>query len=168
MADANQDKSEVRGKVELSNPIHLLAFGFGAGLSPRAPGTMGTIVAVFLYLLMAEFLSIYAYLVLIIVSFAIGIYLCGRTAKDLGVHDHGSIVWDEFVGYWITMFMAPVTWYWVLSGFILFRLFDILKPFPIGWLDKKVEGGIGIMLDDVLAGVFAAICLQIMIYLISR
>jgi len=168
MADANQDKGEVRGKVELSNPIHLLAFGFGAGLSPRAPGTMGTIVAVFLYLLMAEFLSIYAYLVLIIVSFAIGIYLCGRTAKDLGVHDHGSIVWDEFVGYWITMFMAPVTWYWVLSGFILFRLFDILKPFPIGWLDKKVEGGIGIMLDDVLAGVFAAICLQIMIYLISR
>jgi len=168
MADANQDKGEVRGKVELSNPIHLLAFGFGAGLSPRAPGTMGTIVAVFLYLLMAEFLSIYAYLVLIIVSFAIGIYLCGRTAKDLGVHDHGGIVWDEFVGYWITMFMAPVTWYWVLSGFILFRLFDILKPFPIGWLDKKVEGGIGIMLDDVLAGVFAAICLQIMIYLISR
>lgn len=168
MADANQDSGEVRGKVRLSNPVHLLAFGFGAGLSSRAPGTMGTIVAVLLYLLMAEFLSLYAYLALIIVGFAIGIYLCGRTAKDLGVHDHGGIVWDEFVGYWITMFMVPVTWYWVLSGFILFRLFDILKPFPIGWLDKKVEGGMGIMLDDVLAGVYAAICLQIMIYLISR
>lgn len=172
MADANQDKgevrSEIRGEVELSNPVHLLAFGFGSGLSPRAPGTMGTIVAVPLYLLMAAFLSPYVYLGLIIASFVIGIYLCGRTAKDLGVHDHGGIVWDEFVGYWITMFMVPVTWYWVLSGFILFRLFDILKPFPIGWLDKKVEGGVGIMLDDVLAGVYAAICLQIMIYLISR
>ncbi len=168
MTDAGQDKGEVKGQVRLSNPVHLLAFGFGSGLSPRAPGTMGTIVAVPLYLLMVHFLSPYSYLALIIVTFVIGIYLCGRTAKDLGVHDHGGIVWDEFVGYWITMFMVPLTWYWVLAGFILFRLFDILKPFPIGWLDRKVGGGLGIMVDDVLAGAYAAICLQIIIHLISR
>ncbi|MDC1527605.1 phosphatidylglycerophosphatase A [Gammaproteobacteria bacterium] len=168
MTDADQDKGEDKAEVSLRNPVHLLAFGFGSGLSPRAPGTMGTIVAVPLYLLMATFLSQYAYLGLILVSFVIGIYLCGRTAKDLGVHDHGGIVWDEFVGYWITMFMVPLTWYWVLAGFMLFRLFDILKPFPIGWLDRKVEGGLGIMLDDVLAGVYAAICLQLIIQLIYR
>jgi phosphatidylglycerophosphatase A len=168
MSDYVQDEAEVKGEVSLTNPVHLLAFGFGSGLSPRAPGTMGTIVAVPLYLLMAAFLSPHVYLGLIIVSFVIGIYLCGRTAKDLGVHDHGGIVWDEFVGYWITMFMVPLSWYGVLAGFILFRLFDILKPFPIGWLDSKVKGGLGIMLDDVLAGVYAAICLQIIIQLISR
>ena len=154
-----------QAKPVMTNPVHFLAFGFGAGLSPKAPGTMGTLVAVPLFLLLA-YLPVYVYLALITAAFLVGIYLCGRTASDLGVHDHGGIVWDEFVGYWITMILVPVTWYWVLAGFVLFRVFDILKPFPIGWLDKKVGGGLGIMIDDVLAGVYALICLQVLVYLV--
>ena len=154
-----------QAKPVMTNPVHFLAFGFGAGLSPKAPGTMGTLVAVPLFLLLA-YLPVYVYLALITAAFLVGIYLCGRTASDLGVHDHGGIVWDEFVGYWITMILVPVTWYWVLAGFVLFRVFDILKPFPIGWLDKKVGGGLGIMIDDVLAGVYALICLQVLVFLL--
>jgi phosphatidylglycerophosphatase A len=154
-----------QAKPVMTNPVHFLAFGFGAGLSPKAPGTMGTLVAVPLFLLLAN-LPVYAYLAIITAAFLAGIYLCGRTASDLGVHDHGGIVWDEFVGYWITMILVPVTWYWVLAGFVLFRVFDILKPFPIGWLDKKVGGGLGIMIDDVLAGVYALICLQVLVFLL--
>lgn len=147
------------------NPIHFLAFGFGSGLSPKAPGTVGTIMAVLIYLVIVQYLWLYTYLALVLVAFVVGIYLCGKTAQDMGEHDHGGIVWDEFVGYWITMFMVPVTWYWVLAGFALFRFFDILKPFPIGWLDKKVHGGLGIMLDDLVAGLYALIILQVAIVL---
>ena len=146
------------------NPVHFLAFGFGAGLSPKVPGTIGTLVAIPLYLVLVEYLPFFTYLGAITVAFLAGIYLCGRTAKDLGVHDHGGIVWDEFVGYWITMILVPVTWYWIAIGFLLFRFFDILKPFPIGWLDKKVQGGFGIMLDDLIAGIYAGIVLQTVIF----
>ena len=146
------------------NPVHFLAFGFGAGLAPKAPGTAGTLVAVPLYLLLINTLNLYAYLGVVGAAFILGIYLCGRTAADLGVHDHGGIVWDEFVGFWITMILVPPTWYWLLAGFVLFRCFDILKPFPIGLLDKKVQGGFGIMLDDVIAGVFAGVMLHIAIF----
>ena len=142
------------------NPVHFLAFGFGAGLAPKAPGTAGTLVAVPLYLVLILGLNVYAYLGVIIAAFILGIYLCGRTASDLGVHDHGGIVWDEFVGFWITMIAAPVGWIWVLVGFVLFRFFDIIKPWPISWIDKKISGGLGIMLDDVIAGVMAALVLQ--------
>jgi phosphatidylglycerophosphatase A len=141
------------------NPVHWLAFGFGSGLSPKAPGTAGTLAAIPLYLLLAE-LSLIPYLFMLLVTFALGVYLCGKTADDLGVHDHPGIVWDEFVGYWITMLLAPAGWSWVIIGFILFRIFDVLKPWPIRWLDKHVHGGMGIMIDDVLAGVFAWLVLQ--------
>ena len=97
---------------------------------------------------------------MLLVTSVMGIYICGQTARDLGVHDHGSIVWDEFVGFWITMFAAPVGWVWVVVGFVLFRFFDIIKPWPISWIDKKITGGFGIMLDDVIAGVMAAVVLQ--------
>ncbi|MDC0598590.1 phosphatidylglycerophosphatase A [Gammaproteobacteria bacterium] len=142
------------------NPIHFLAFGFGSGLSPVAPGTVGTLVAVPLYLLL-DLLPLSYYLLALLLSTALGIYLCDKTARDIGVHDHGGIVWDEFVGYWITMLVAPAGWLWILLGFILFRFFDIIKPFPIGWLDKKIGGGMGIMIDDVVAGSFAWFCLQL-------
>jgi len=148
----------------LKNPVHFLAFGFGSGLAPKAPGTAGTLVAIPLYLVLVAFLDLYAYLGIVVVAFVAGIYLCGKTATDLGVHDHGGIVWDEFVGFWITMILVPVTWYWVLAGFLLFRFFDIVKPFPIAWLDQKVQGGFGIMLDDVIAGLYAAIVLQIALF----
>ena len=141
------------------NPIHLLAFGFGSGAAPKAPGTWGTLAAVLIYWPLSQ-LSPEHYLLMLLVTSVMGIYICGQTARDLGVHDHGSIVWDEFVGFWITMFAAPVGWVWVVVGFVLFRFFDIIKPWPISWIDKNITGGLGIMLDDVIAGVMAAGVLQ--------
>ncbi len=150
----------------LRNPVHFLAFGFGSGLSPVAPGTVGTVAAIPCYLLLAQ-LSLPFYLLVLVLSFGLGIYLCGKTAHDLGEHDHGGIVWDEFVGYWITMLAAPSGWLWVLLGFVLFRLFDILKPWPISWLDRHIDGGLGIMLDDALAGSLAWLCLQSLVILMA-
>lgn len=150
----------------LANPVHALAFGFGSGLSPKAPGTMGTLAAIPLYLLMSS-LPLIAYAAMLIVTFTVGVYLCDKTSRDLGVHDHPGIVWDEFVGYWITMFAAPAGWLWVVIGFLWFRLFDVLKPWPINWLDEKVEGGFGIMIDDVLAGVMALICVQLSYWVLA-
>ena len=153
-------------KAILANPIHLLAFGFGAGLSPKAPGSVGTIVAVLIYLVLPSMPPI-IYAGLVLLSFFFGIWICGKTAEDLGVHDHGGIVWDEFVGYWITMFMAPSGLFWVLLGFVFFRLLDIFKPWPIKWADKELAGGLGIMLDDVLAGIMAALGMQAVVVLIG-
>lgn len=149
----------------LRNPVHLLAFGFGSGLSPKAPGTVGTLVAIVPYLLFSQ-LPLPAYLLILLFSFGLGIYLCGKSAELLGVHDHGGIVWDEFVGFWITMLVAPQGWVWILLGFLLFRFFDILKPFPISYLDKQLGGGLGIMMDDAVAGTFAWFCLQLIALMI--
>lgn len=146
------------------NPIHFLAFGLGSGTVDKAPGTFGTLAAIPAYLLMQNWTE-QNYLIMLLVTFIIGVYLCDKTSKDLGVHDHSGIVWDEFVGYWITMWMAPEGWLYIVIGFVLFRVFDILKPWPISWLDKKVHGGFGIMIDDVLAGVFAFLALQGLIHL---
>lgn len=143
----------------LKSPIHFFAFGFGWGLAPVAPGTFGTIAAIPVYLFLSQ-LTPSAYLLAVVAFFAVGVWLCGRSSEMLGVHDHGGIVWDEFVGFFITMMFAPPGLIWIVVGFILFRVFDIWKPFPIGWLDKKVHGGLGIMLDDVVAGIFALIILQ--------
>jgi phosphatidylglycerophosphatase A len=148
--------------VALKSPIGFLAFGFGSGLAPKAPGTFGTLAAIPVYFLMAP-LSWPLYLLLIILSFVFGIYVCDRASQMLGVHDHGGIVWDEFVGLWITLFLIPFEWHWLLLGFVLFRFFDIIKPFPIKWLDKKVKGGFGIMIDDVIAGIFAWVVLMIIV-----
>ena len=144
---------------DLKQPIQFLALGFGSGLAPKAPGTFGTVAAVPLFLLLAMLTPLY-YLIAIIVMSIAGIYICGKAANDVGVHDHPAIVWDEFVGYWIALWALPATWGWMLAGFVLFRLFDILKPWPIGWLDKRVDGGFGIMVDDVVAGVMACAVLH--------
>ena len=146
---------------KLSNPVHFLALGFGSGLIKPAPGTWGTLAAVPVYLLMlyAFPLGLHSYIAVLFVSFIVGVYLCGKTADDVGVHDHGAIVWDEFVGFWITMTLIPFSWSNLILGFALFRLFDIVKPWPIKLLDKHVHGGFGIMIDDVLAGVFAWVIL---------
>ena len=143
----------------------MLAFGFGSGLSKKAPGTMGTVLAVILFyglMLMGQVWYI-AGLVLVVLS---GSWICGEASKKLGVHDHGGIVWDEVAGYLLTMYWAPFTLQNMLIGFILFRAFDILKPWPINWLDKHVSGGFGIMIDDILAGLMAAACLQGLLYII--
>ncbi len=141
------------------NPIHFLAFGFGSGAMPFAPGTFGTLAALPIYLLMVP-LSLWAYLAVVVVMTLLGVWLCHVTSRDLGVHDHGGIVWDEIVGYLITMIAAPPGWQWMVAGFVLFRFFDIIKPWPIGWADRRVHGGLGIMLDDVLAAVLAWVVLQ--------
>jgi len=152
-------------KPNWRNPIHLLAFGLGSGAAPKAPGTFGTLAAIPLYWLLQPLAPI-NYLLVTVVLFFVGIWLCDKTSRDLGVHDHGGIVWDEWVGFLITMWLAPTGWGWLLLGFLLFRVFDILKPWPIGWLDKKVAGGLGIMLDDVLAGIFAFLLLQLSVALV--
>ena len=138
----------------LANPIQFLALGFGSGLAPKAPGTFGTLAAVPLFLLMSGLTPLIYGLIVLVVCIA-GIYICGKAASDVGVHDHGAIVWDEFAGFFITMFMVPVSWQSVLVGFILFRIFDIAKPWPISVADKKLTGGFGIMFDDILAGLLA-------------
>ena len=152
-------------RPNLKNPVHLLAFGFGSGLAPKAPGTVGTLAAVPLYLLLAP-LPLAAYLLAVVLIALAGIWICGRTSRDLGVHDHGGIVWDEFAGFLVTMTAVPLAWPWVVAGFLLFRLFDILKPWPIGWLDERVAGGLGIMLDDLLAGLYAWGCLQLLLWIL--
>lgn len=142
---------------QLRNPIHLLALGFGSGLLKPAPGTWGTLASVPLFLVLLNIAPTgsAAYFAFVAVSFLFGVYICGKTASDVGVHDHSAIVWDEFVGFWITMAIVAPNWLNIVLGFLLFRLFDILKPWPIKVLDKSVHGGFGIMIDDVLAGIFA-------------
>jgi len=150
--------------ITLKNPWHLLATGFGSGLSPVVPGTMGTLASIPLYLLLVQ-LPFPMYVVAVVISCIIGVKICQVTSDDMGVHDHGSIVWDEFAGFWITMGLVPLLqlptddWKWLLAGFVLFRFFDMVKPWPIGWLDKRIHGGLGIMIDDIVAGVMAGIAL---------
>lgn len=150
-----------KDKLNLRNPIHLLATGFGSGLAPMIPGTIGTLAAVPFYYLFVWISPILLWGAILLGAIA-GVYICQKTSDDMQVHDHGSIVWDEFVGFWITMLLVPsLSWQPILVGFILFRLFDMLKPWPICWFDKKVHGGFGIMLDDVIAGIISMLLLWI-------
>ena len=140
-------------------PPLLLAFGFGLGLAPKAPGTAGTLLGVAAHLAtMGLALPIRAGVV--VALFGVGVWCCGVAAKRLGVPDHPGIVFDEVVGYLIAMLFAPAGWLWIGAGFVLFRLFDIWKPWPIRLVDRQVHGGFGIMLDDALAGALAAVILS--------
>jgi len=143
------------------NPLHFIAFGFGSGAAPVAPGTFGSLLGLLLFLLLQP-LPWASYLLVVLVAFVVGVPICGKTANDLGVHDHSGIVWDEIVGIWIALFALPQGWVWLIVGFLLFRLFDITKPWPIGWIDAKVSGGLGIMLDDLLAGIYACLWVQLL------
>lgn len=149
----------------LLNPVHFLAAGFGAGCVPGIPGTAGTVIGAIIYYPLQN-ADPRVYLGILIAIVIAGIWICGKTARALGVHDHSAIVWDEIAGYLVTMFMAPAGWMWIIAGFILFRLFDILKPWPISRVDRQVKGGTGIMLDDIIAGVFGLLTLQITAYLL--
>ena len=146
---------------DLLNPLHFLSLGFGSGLLKPGPGTWGTLAALPIWWFFLAELSWSSYLLVILVSFAFGVFVCGYTAKALGTHDHGAIVWDEFVGVWIALALMPKFWVALLLGFIFFRIFDIFKPYPIKLLDKHVHGGFGIMIDDVLAGIFAWVCVKL-------
>jgi len=149
-----------------TNPVHLLAYGFGAGLSPKAPGTAGTVVAIPIYLMLA-YTGTGVYWLFLAVALAAGVLICGYTAKRIGVDDPKGVVWDEIVGYLITMLGLPLGVVWLIGGFLLFRLFDIWKPWPIRWIDRHVKGGLGIMLDDVIAAIFSCLILNLIIYLLK-
>jgi phosphatidylglycerophosphatase A len=166
----SEPKNSIRvpAATVLRSPVHLLAFWFGCGLSPKAPGTVGTVGAIPLWLLLQWWApSLPVYLGLLLALFAVGCWICGESARLLGVHDYGGIVFDEVVGLLITCIplLPALGWVhsgqngWLLAAFLLFRLFDIWKPWPIRWFDRKVESGLGIMLDDVLAAVYAAVLL---------
>lgn len=151
---ARHPAGRARPRFDWRRPHHWLAYGAGSGLSPWAPGTAGTLAAIPLYLLLAP-LPLVAYLALVAAFFAIGVWACDKTARELGVDDPSPVVWDEVVGLLVTMIAAPAGWVWVLIGFLLFRFFDILKPWPIRVLDRDLHGGLGIMLDDLVAGLMA-------------
>ncbi len=143
-----------------TNPWHFITFGFGSGAMPFAPGTFGTLACIPFYLL-AQNLSWWGYGILTLLLIAAATYLCGRVCEEINVHDHPGTVLDEFAGFFVTMWFAPHGWAWIVVGFVLFRFFDILKPYPIKWIDENVSGGFGVVFDDVLAGVYSLILLQI-------
>jgi len=156
------NKTSLRN-LALKTPTGLLAFGFGSGLSPFAPGTMGTIIAIPFAIALKNLDSFWFWMVLP-VSFFFGVWLCDRVSQKLGMHDHGGIVWDEMVGYWLAVAFVPLQWIWLLAAFLLFRFFDIFKPWPIRQLDKNVSGGFGIMIDDVLAAIYTIALLGLVQY----
>ena len=155
----------LRQRVSMLNPIHFLALGFGSGLIPKAPGTFGSLAAIPIVILCSVYFNFTIYVLVALFASVAGIYVCGKTAKDMQVHDDSSIVWDEIAGMLITMIAVPMTWQTLLTGFLLFRFFDIAKPWPISFLDKNVHGGIGIMMDDVLAGLFSLGCMHLILHL---
>ena len=153
-------------KTALGSPSGFLAFGFGSGLSPFAPGTMGTLAAIpFAFVLKS--LGAVGFWIMLLLLFLAGIKLCTHVSRKLGVHDHGGIVWDEMVGYWLAVAFVPLQWQWLLAAFVLFRFFDIVKPWPIRQIDKKISGGFGIMIDDVVAALFSMIILAVLTRLIT-
>ena len=153
--------------LKLTNPIHFLAVGLGSGLSPIMPGTMGSLMAIPLWLLFLG-LQPTLYWVFILVTFVFGCYICQKTSDDTHTHDSGHIVWDEFVGMWITLYFIPqFSILWVTIAFVAFRLFDMAKPWPIRWFDKRVPGGFGIMVDDVIAAIFSSITVWVLAYLLA-
>lgn len=162
-----KNKTEIRlvtPRQVFTDPAHFLAFGFGSGLSPWMPGTCGTLVAIPIYLLL-QYLPLTYYVLVTLVMTVLGFWLCDVSAKKIGVHDYSGIVWDEIVGFLWVMVAVPLHVYWVLLGFILFRVFDIWKPWPIRWLDQKVHGGVGIVVDDLVAALYAWIVLQLCVRL---
>jgi phosphatidylglycerophosphatase A len=144
----------------LRHPAGWLGTGFGSGLAPRAPGTVGTLVALLPWWLWLRGLETPAYLLVLALAFAVGVWAANWMIARTRIQDPSVFVWDEFVGVWIALCLAPAGWPWLLAGFALFRLFDIWKPWPVRWADRHVHGGLGAMLDDVLAGVYALVTLQ--------
>ena len=163
----------------LATPAGWLACGFGSGLAPMAQGTFGSLAALLPWLLLRQ-LSLPLYLLVLLVGFAVGVWACDVAGRALGVDDHRSLVWDEFIGQWIALIpllipallptaLSPAggfRWWMIAAGFALFRLFDVWKPWPIRWLDRRVKGGFGVMIDDVIAGVFAALVLGLALQLV--
>lgn len=152
-------------RLLLSHPSHFVALGFGSGLVPKGPGTAGTLAAWLLYPLLRDNLSDAQLLGFLAVSFFFGILACERTGRALGVADHGAIVWDEVVAFWLVLFFIPAGLGWQAVAFGLFRFFDIVKPPPIRWVDERTRGGLGVMLDDLLAAGYTLLVLTMVVKL---
>jgi len=152
-------------RVVLGHPAGWIATGFGSGLSPLAPGTAGSLAALLPWLALAE-LPLPHYALALVLALALGVWACAWVVRTTHVADPAYAVWDEFVGLWIALIPLvgmPRSWPWIACGFILFRIFDIWKPWPVSWADRNVEGGFGVMLDDIVAGLYAAIVLAAML-----
>jgi len=145
----------------LSHPAHLVAFGFGVGLAPVAPGTWGTLLALPVYWLVSPRLEPVEFLLMLAVLFALGVWACEVTGRAIGASDHGGMVWDETVAFLLVLFFVPATLPWQAAAFLLFRLFDILKPPPIRYYDQALKGGFGVMLDDLIAASYALLVLAV-------
>jgi len=145
-------------RAVMTDPVNFLAFGFGTGLAPFAPGTFGSIPGLVLFWLTMDF-GLYVQVGIAVSMTLVGIWICGESARRIGVHDHGGIVWDEIVGMYVTLIVAPVSIVGFVLAFILFRVMDIVKPWPIRDLDHSIHGGLGIMLDDLVAALYAALLL---------
>jgi phosphatidylglycerophosphatase A len=163
MSGRMEKSSRLRAGL-LKDPIHFLALGFGTGLSPVAPGTFGTLLAVPLGFLLLR-LPVGVAVAVVAIAVAAGIFITGESAKRLGIHDHSGIVWDEIAAFLGLVLLLPAGWPWIALGFLAFRAFDILKPWPIRDLDHRLAGGLGIMLDDLVAAVFAAVSVRLIEYL---
>lgn len=160
VTSTGQDRSLLRAPILLKHPAGWLATGLGVGLAPRAPGTVGSIAALAPWLFLRE-LPLPVYVAVLGAFFAFGCWAARWVIRRTGVQDPGVVVLDEFVGMWITLAAAPAGWVWMLVGLLLFRLFDVLKPWPVSWADRRIKGGFGAMFDDALAGVFALVVLQL-------
>jgi phosphatidylglycerophosphatase A len=153
-------------RTVLTDPVNFAAFGFGTGLAPFAPGTFGSIPGLILFWLTLDF-GIYVQLGVAAAIAVAGVWICGESARRIGVHDHGGIVWDEIVGMYVTLFLAPVSVVGFVLAFVLFRIMDIVKPWPIRDLDHRIHGGLGIMLDDLVAALYAAVLLALYAWLMT-
>lgn len=152
--------TKIEARAVLTDPVNFLAFGFGTGLAPFAPGTFGSIPGLLLFWATLDF-GLYVQLAVALALVVAGIWICGESARRIGVHDHGGIVWDEIAGMYLTLLLAPATLQGFLVAFLLFRVMDIVKPWPIRELDHRIHGGLGIMLDDLVAALYAALLLAL-------
>ncbi|OGV27521.1 MAG: phosphatidylglycerophosphatase [Legionellales bacterium RIFCSPHIGHO2_12_FULL_37_14] len=150
----------------LRDPRYFIAFGFGSGLTPFAPGTFGTLASILVYFLLVNF-TWHLYIGFVSFAFVVGVIICNEIAKELGINDYQGIVWDEFIGFWLTMFLVPFELTWLILGFVLFRAFDILKPFPIKRIEMLKHKGFAIMFDDVIAALYAWLTLHLIILVCS-
>lgn len=147
-------------RIVLTHPAGWIACGFGSGLSPWAPGTVGSLLALLPWWLWLRHLDWPGYLLVLAIAFAVGTWAASWVIANTGIEDPSFVVWDEFLGQWLALLLAPAGWPWMLGAFALFRVFDIWKPWPVSWADRKLHGGFGAMLDDVLAGAYACLMLQ--------
>jgi phosphatidylglycerophosphatase A len=159
MTTSGKPRKQPSTQFVFAHPAHFIAFGFGSGLAPVAPGTVGTALGFFLYYGLANLLPDQALIAVIGLSFVIGVWACDVTGRDLGVHDHGGMVWDEIVAMMLVLFFIPAGTVWQAAAFVLFRFFDIAKPPPIHSLDRGIRNGFGVMFDDIVAALYALLVL---------